>query len=67
MVEQDLHAVHRGLLRQVTVVAAVAGGRQESALEAAQQVVRAMRRQGVIAEATPLRARSSNTPNSGSA
>lgn len=46
-----LHAVHRGLLRQVTVVAAVGGGRHESALEAAQQVVRAMRRQGVLAEA----------------
>ena len=46
-----LHAVHRGILRQVSVVAAVAGGRHESALEAAEQVVRAMRRQGVIAEA----------------
>ena len=46
-----LRAVHRGLLRQVTVVAAVAGGRHEAALEAAQQVVRAMRRRGVIAEA----------------
>lgn len=48
---QPLHAVHRGLLRQVSVVAAVAGGQHEPALEAAQQVVRAMRRQGVIAEA----------------
>jgi RNA 3'-terminal phosphate cyclase len=46
-----LHAAHRGLLRQVSVVAAVGGGRHESALEAAQQVVRAMRRQGVVAEA----------------
>jgi len=46
-----LRAVHRGLLRQVTVVAAVAGGRHEAALEAAQRVVRAMRRRGVIAEA----------------
>ena len=46
-----LRAVHRGLLRQVTVVAAVGGGRHEAALEAAQQVVRAMRRRGVIAEA----------------
>jgi RNA 3'-terminal phosphate cyclase len=46
-----LHAMHRGLLRQVTVVAAVAGGNHDSALEAAEQVVRAMRRQGVIAEA----------------
>lgn len=43
--------VHRGILRQVSVIAAVAGGRHEAALEAAQQVVRAMRRQGVIAEA----------------
>src|SRR5438309_7267023 len=32
-----LHAMHRGLLRQVTVVAAVAGGKHESALEAAEQ------------------------------
>jgi RNA 3'-terminal phosphate cyclase len=46
-----LRAVHRGLLRQVTVVAAVAGGRHEAALEAAERVVRAMRRRGVIAEA----------------
>jgi RNA 3'-terminal phosphate cyclase len=44
-------AVHRGILRQVTVVAAVGGGRYEAALEAAQRVVRAMRRRGVIAEA----------------
>jgi RNA 3'-terminal phosphate cyclase len=47
----SLHLVHRGLLRQVTVVAAVAGGRHEAGLEAAQQAVRALRRQGVIAEA----------------
>ena len=46
-----LHLVHRGLLRQVSVVAAVAGGRHEAALEAAEQVVKAMRRQGVLAEA----------------
>src|ERR1700693_2160929 len=46
-----LHAVHRGLLRQVTVVAAVGGGGPEAALEAAERVVRAMRRRGVIAEA----------------
>jgi len=46
-----LHVMHRGILRQVNVVAAVGGGRHESALEAAEQVVRAMRRQGVIAEA----------------
>jgi RNA 3'-terminal phosphate cyclase len=46
-----LHLVHRGLLRQVSVIAAVAGGRHEAALEAAEQTVRALRRQGVIAEA----------------
>ncbi len=46
-----LHIVHRGLLRQVSIVAAVAGGRHEAALEAAEQAVRALRRQGVIAEA----------------
>jgi len=46
-----LHAVHRGLLRQVSVVAAVGGGRHEAALDAAERVVRAMRRRGVIAEA----------------
>ena len=46
-----LRAVHRGLLRQVSVVAAVAGGRLEAAQEAAERVVRAMRRRGVIAEA----------------
>ncbi|MGE5047919.1 MAG: RNA 3'-terminal phosphate cyclase [Deltaproteobacteria bacterium] len=46
-----LHAVHRGLLRQVSVIAAVGGGRHEATLEAAEQVVRALRRQGVIAEA----------------
>ena len=45
-----LRAVHRGLLRQVTVVAAVCGGRHEAAQEAAERVVRAMRRRGVIAE-----------------
>jgi RNA 3'-terminal phosphate cyclase len=45
------HLVHRGLLRQVTVVAAVGSGRHEAGLEAAQQAVRALRRQGVIAEA----------------
>jgi RNA 3'-terminal phosphate cyclase len=46
-----LHVVHRGLLRQVSVVVAVGGGRHEAPLEAAGQVVRALRRQGVIAEA----------------
>lgn len=46
-----LQLVHRGILRQVSVVAAVAGGRHEAALEAAEQVVKAMRRQGVLAEA----------------
>jgi RNA 3'-terminal phosphate cyclase len=46
-----LHLVHRGILRQVSIVAAVAGGRHEAALDAVEQVVRAMRRQGVIAEA----------------
>jgi RNA 3'-terminal phosphate cyclase len=46
-----LRAVHRGLLRQVTVVAAVGGGRHEAALEAAERLVRAIRRRGVIAEA----------------
>ena len=46
-----LHLVHRGLLRQVSIIAAVAGGRHESALEAAEQGVRALRRRGVIAEA----------------
>jgi RNA 3'-terminal phosphate cyclase len=45
------HLVHRGLLRQVTVVAAVGNGRNEGGLEAAEQAVRALRRQGVIAEA----------------
>ena len=46
-----LHLVHRGLFQQVSVVAAVAGGRHEAALDAAEQVVKAMRRRGVIAEA----------------
>lgn len=45
-----LRAVHRGLLRQVNVVAAVAGARHEPAQEATDRVVRALRRQGVIAE-----------------
>src|SRR5260370_33768947 len=47
----SLHLGHRGLLRQVTVVAAVAGGRHEAGLEAAQQAVRALLRQGVLPEA----------------
>ena len=46
-----LQAMHRGLLRQVSVVAAVAGGRNEAALEAAEEVVKAMRRRGLLAEA----------------
>ena len=45
-----LRAVHRGLLRQVSVVAAV-GGRQEAVQEAAERVLKAMRRRGVNAEA----------------
>src|SRR5438309_9115332 len=45
------HVVHRGLLRQVTVIAAVGSGRHEAGQEAAEQAVRALRRQGVIAEA----------------
>ena len=45
-----LHAVHRGLLRQASVLAAVGGGRHDSALEAAHQAARALRRQGLIAE-----------------
>ena len=59
-------AMHRGILRQVTVVAAVGGGRYEAAQEAAQQVVRAMRRRGVIAEAerVPLPLPSSSTARS---
>ena len=59
-------AVHRGILRQVTVVAAVGGGRYDAAQEAAQQVVRAMRRRGVIAEAerVPLPLPSSSTARS---
>jgi len=58
--------MHRGILRQVTVVAAVGGGRYEAAQEAAQQVVRAMRRRGVIAEAerVPLPLPSSSTARS---
>src|SRR3954467_1194214 len=46
-----LRAVHRGLLRPVWVGGAVGGGRHEAAQEAAERVVRAMRRRGVIAEA----------------
>ncbi|HEX4385935.1 MAG TPA: RNA 3'-terminal phosphate cyclase, partial [Myxococcales bacterium] len=44
-------AMHRGLLRQVSVIAAVAGGRNEAALEAAEEVVKAMRRRGLVSEA----------------
>lgn len=47
----SLHAGHRGLLRQATIVAAVAGGRYEDGLLAAEQAARVLRRQGVIAEA----------------
>ena len=47
----SLHAGHRGLLRQATVIAAVAGGRHEEGLLAAEQAARVLRRQGVIAEA----------------
>jgi RNA 3'-terminal phosphate cyclase len=46
-----LQAMHRGLLRQVHVIAAVAGGRNDAAFEAAEQVVRALRRRGLVAEA----------------
>jgi RNA 3'-terminal phosphate cyclase len=45
-----LQLVHRGLLRQVRVLAAVASGRHEAALEAAHHVTRALRRLGIIAE-----------------
>src|SRR4051812_29973980 len=44
-----LRAVHRGLLRHVSVVAAVGGGRHEAAQGAAERVVRAVRRRGVVA------------------
>jgi RNA 3'-terminal phosphate cyclase (ATP) len=46
-----LRAIHRGLLKQVFVVAAVAGGRSDAALEGAQQVVKSLRRRGIVAEA----------------
>jgi RNA 3'-terminal phosphate cyclase len=45
-----LQAMHRGILRQVNVIAAVAGGRSDAALEAAAEVVKAMRRRGLVAE-----------------
>src|SRR5947209_16535752 len=46
-----LQAIHRGLLKQVYVVAAVAGGRSDAAHEGAEQVVKSLRRRGVVAEA----------------
>jgi RNA 3'-terminal phosphate cyclase len=46
-----IQAMHRGILRQVNVIAAVAGGRNDAALEAAAEVVKAMRRRGLLAEA----------------
>jgi RNA 3'-terminal phosphate cyclase len=46
-----LQVMNRGLLRQVSVIAAVAGGRNEAALEAAEQVVKSLRRRGLVAEA----------------
>lgn len=45
-----LQLVHRGLLRQVSIVAATAGNSREPA-EAAQQAVRELRAHGIIAEA----------------
>jgi RNA 3'-terminal phosphate cyclase len=46
-----LHLVHRGILRQVTVVAATAQGRDEEPLRAAHAATRKLRAHGVIAEA----------------
>ena len=46
-----LQLVHRGILRQVTVVAATAQGRDEEPLRAAQAATRKLRAHGVIAEA----------------
>ncbi|HEY2030329.1 MAG TPA: RNA 3'-terminal phosphate cyclase [Myxococcales bacterium] len=45
-----IQAMHRGILRQVNVVAAVAGGRSDAALEAASEVVKGLRRRGLVAE-----------------
>src|SRR2546423_6513614 len=45
-----LQLVHRGILRQVTVVAATAQGRDEEPLRAAQAAARRLRVHGVIAE-----------------
>jgi RNA 3'-terminal phosphate cyclase len=45
-----IQAMHRGILRQVNVVAAIAGGRSDAALEAASEVVKALRRRGLVAE-----------------
>jgi RNA 3'-terminal phosphate cyclase (ATP) len=44
------HVVHRGLLRQVTLVAATAEGRDEEPLRAAQAAARKLRAHGVNAE-----------------
>jgi RNA 3'-terminal phosphate cyclase len=46
-----LQLVHRGILRQVSVVAATAHGRDEEPLRAAQAATRKLRAHGVIAEA----------------
>jgi len=45
-----IQTIHRGILRQVNVVAAVAGGRSDAALEAASEVVKGLRRRGLVAE-----------------
>jgi RNA 3'-terminal phosphate cyclase len=45
-----LHLVHRGILRQVSIVAATAQGRDDDPLRAAQAAARKLRAHGVIAE-----------------
>src|SRR5207245_8879219 len=45
-----LQLVHRGILRQVSVVAATAQGRDEEPLRAAQAAARRLRVHGVLAE-----------------
>jgi RNA 3'-terminal phosphate cyclase len=45
-----LHVVHRGILRQVALVAATAGGRDEDPLRAAHAAARKLRAHGVKAE-----------------
>jgi RNA 3'-terminal phosphate cyclase len=46
-----LQLVHRGLLRQVTVVVATGGGNREEAVAAAEQAARTLRKSGINAEA----------------